>query len=364
MTRTAVADSRLEKGGALVRFIVMIALFFIESIYTAICSFVSRRILNPLGARARAQAFVDALMKADFEPIASSQGMTFLRNIPDLETGKKGTIIVRNMTDAFWEACIRMVNTPGSQHRVAAVGTRGIGKTTSTPILIRKLLEDGNTVVYCVRTESRMGWYYEFVRIGEKYVARVYPEFDPPESGTVPSLRMPSTYFIVDPGVTMDSCNPIDLFQPKVIIVASLCDGHWGGSKFYAPRQGLTRTFKYYPTWSRKELEDAALVLRPDLNQSLVHERFAAFGGVPGSVFASDRVTRHLIADQDRALAALEECDVRRIVPGHIVGTALFFSNDSPAGALMGFDVLPENFDAFDAGFNHFVSHSVHSEIH
>jgi hypothetical protein len=58
---------------------------------------------DPFIAREEVQTFLDALMKAEFEPIMGNEGMSVLRNIPPLEAGTMGNIVVRNMAAAFWE---------------------------------------------------------------------------------------------------------------------------------------------------------------------------------------------------------------------------------------------------------------------
>jgi hypothetical protein len=53
--------------------------------------------------RALAQLFVDTLIKARIEPIPGSDGMSYLKDIPDLEAGEiVPNIVVRKMTYAFW----------------------------------------------------------------------------------------------------------------------------------------------------------------------------------------------------------------------------------------------------------------------
>jgi hypothetical protein len=65
-------------------------------------------------ARALAQTFVDALMHAPLLQIPGSDGMSYLSNIPDLESGDGDRhIVVRKMTRAFWTTCRKMVDTPG-----------------------------------------------------------------------------------------------------------------------------------------------------------------------------------------------------------------------------------------------------------
>ena len=84
----------------------------------------------------RGQDFVESIMK-DYEDIPSSNGMKVLRNAMNLETGKSSNVVIRNITEDFWKTVIDTT----SRSRVCTVGTPGIGKTTSTCILIRLLLQ-------------------------------------------------------------------------------------------------------------------------------------------------------------------------------------------------------------------------------
>jgi ABC-type microcin C transport system duplicated ATPase subunit YejF len=52
---------------------------------------------------------------------------------------------------------------PEKQDRVGAVGTPGIGKTTSTSILIRMLLKKGRTAYIWYEQKEKHGWKYEFL---------------------------------------------------------------------------------------------------------------------------------------------------------------------------------------------------------
>jgi hypothetical protein len=104
-----------------------------------------------------ARAFIKSLMQAKYKDIPGSGGMQVLKNIYRLESGESKDIVVRNCTIPFWEECIKVVNTPNRRDRVAAIGTPGTGKTTSTPILIRMLLERNETALYLVRSEKRRG---------------------------------------------------------------------------------------------------------------------------------------------------------------------------------------------------------------
>ena len=56
-----------------------------------------------------------------------------------------------------------------NRYRVCAVGTPGIGKTFTTPLLLRILLlkKPPSTVVYIRRSAEGGSWFYEFVSTSE-----------------------------------------------------------------------------------------------------------------------------------------------------------------------------------------------------
>jgi hypothetical protein len=239
-------------------------------------------------ARKAAQNFVDKLMRARPREIRNSNGMTFLSSIPDLETGVKGRpIVVRKITAAFWDECIKLVDTRNRRYRIVAVGASGIGKTTSTPLLIRKLLSKDNTVVvYLLRTKSGLGWYYEFVAKGGIYTANVYPERL--SVWSIKSLKTRATYYIVDPGNTNDGCQQDLTFMPKLIIVASPDERHWGGENFFRGRCDVAGFWRDFPVWSEDELIAARQQIRPGLTKEKLLERYKVFGGCPRQIFDDD----------------------------------------------------------------------------
>jgi hypothetical protein len=150
--------------------------------------------------------------------IPDSNGMQVMCDVADLETGKEGDIVIRNITAPFWEECIRVLDDPAMRYCVCAVGTPGIGKTTSTLLRIRMLLKQGSTVAYLVPTVDLRAWYYEFIpQPDHSVVINLYPESTLIDK--IASLENRLTFYIVDPGKTKDSCNRSDLFQPKLLIV-------------------------------------------------------------------------------------------------------------------------------------------------
>jgi hypothetical protein len=295
---------------------------------------------------ARAQTFADALMAAKYEDIPDSKGMKVLRNVTDLETGEKSSIVVRSVTPLFWNACIDLVDTPDKRYRVAALGTPGIGKTKSTPILIRILLERKITVVYHIRTLKETGWYYEFVpnKTNKNITANIYSEAR--KLPTIPSLENQSTYYIVDPGKTKDSCDPPDDFLPKSILVTSPDEGHWG-SAFDKRRDNVLGCFKIYPVWSLEELVLARKEFEGELAEDVIKERYRIFGGVPRSIFASIQDLVRILEKQDSAILAISETQAKAIALGRmdVLGD---FGPNAAKGAVIGFNATRKDFEMTD----------------
>ena len=90
--------------------------------------------------------------------IPATNGMNVLCNVTNIESGKSSNVIIRSITENFWLQVIEATKT----HRVCALGTPGIGKTTTTCILIRLLLKQNKTVVYRVRGHGEKGFVYMF----------------------------------------------------------------------------------------------------------------------------------------------------------------------------------------------------------
>jgi hypothetical protein len=152
-----------------------------------------------------ARKYFNDLMQATYTSISGSPGMEVLSGLCDLEAGEMQDIVVRSVTNKFWQACIDIVDDVNTikntkPRRVAAVGTSGIGKTMVTVILLRMLLEKGRTVAYLIRSNHQRGWLYEVIPTNGQYDVKVYPESF--SDFAVPSLQLPNTYFIVDPGQT------------------------------------------------------------------------------------------------------------------------------------------------------------------
>jgi hypothetical protein len=125
------------------------------------------------------QQYVDTLMSEDaIQRIPGEGQMSVIKNLIWLETGKYLSLVIRDITEPFWQSCINIIETPGNQYRVCAVGSPGIGKTTHSAYLLRMLLLMKRTVVYHVRTVDKIGWIYEFAEgpADNAYKCEVYPE--------------------------------------------------------------------------------------------------------------------------------------------------------------------------------------------
>jgi hypothetical protein len=112
--------------------------------------------------RTRAQDFVNILKKNDaYIPHHDSDGMMCLPNLPNLETGRTKPMIIRSITNVFWDACIAAVDIPSDE--TLHVGCRRNAwnwHAASTPILIRKLLQLGKAVVYRFRDSENRSWFH------------------------------------------------------------------------------------------------------------------------------------------------------------------------------------------------------------
>jgi hypothetical protein len=261
-----------------------------------------------------ANKYVSELMTAKYENDDAFPGMQVVRGLHNLETGQREDLVVRSITKKFWQACIDIVDDPRKNvrpRRVAAVGTSGIGKTSSTAILIRVLLEKRMTVVYLIREPNAKGWYYEIVPTDGRYEVKVYPESVDPDD--ILSLEHATTYFIVDPGATKDDCNVSPRYSHKVIIVASPDSRHWGHREFWNYRDGGEGVFVYYPVWPLEELLAARPVLFPELNEAEVKKRYRLFGGVPRNIRSAPVA---LLEKQRRAVDTLTSTELDEIATG------------------------------------------------
>jgi hypothetical protein len=304
-------------------------------LFSFVINFVDEEMAIQLGI-----AFISAIMKS-YEDIPNSFGMKVLRGVPGLESDATIDLVIRNITEDFWKETIRTAETPNKRYRVCAVGTPGIGKTSSTPILIRLLLLMQRTVVYHVQTQEKVGWVYEFTpgQATEEnpcpVVVNVIPEagFSYKMKSLKQTKGLPN-YYIVDPGNTIDNCVPDGFFKGRFILVSSPDDRHWGESQFAKENGATEGTFRYFPLWSLDELLAARPYLNNDISDNEVKQRYNQVGGVPRHVYTTsiDKV----LTIQETAINLLTPNQVMAIVKTgwNAVST---FSQPQPRSALMGY---------------------------
>ena len=196
--------------------------------------------------------------------VPKTSGMKVLRNVFDLESCTTGNIIIRSITECFWGKVIEATKT----HRVCALGTPGIGKSTTICILIRLLLKQNKKVVYRIRNG---GFVYMFTPEipGDASKQNISPNQNEeasvlkstPQKITLSRLgeikpipvdvkvieenkfscwarniNREDIYYVVDPSESTDNCNLGMRYLGKKIIVASPNEGHWGKSGFFKGR--------------------------------------------------------------------------------------------------------------------------------
>ena len=311
----------------------------------------------------RGREFVASIL-GDIHDIPESNGMRVLRQIPGLDFGKKYDLVIRSITQPFWEECIRIVTTRDFDLRVCAVGTPGIGKTSSTPFLIRLLLKEKRTVVYR-RLSSEYFWEFAW-KNEEGYVVTVYSQKT--SLSEVGSLRDCSTFYIVDPGSTRNNCVPDTLIDARTIIVASPNEGNWGSSGFEKLRGSVMGMFLYFPMWSLKDILDSKPYFSgtPPSDEELT-ERFRQVGGIPRHIYLPNEVSfgvdlfDRCLQLQDDAVRALTFEQAQEIVDGKWDAVGSFGPNQ-PKSALIGY-ALPPGEKPFSTRYVKIVSQSVAESI-
>lgn len=294
----------------------------------------------------KGQLFIESIMKP-YEDVPNSDNMRVLRDVLSLEGEWKKNVILRGqITEEFWQKVIDATK----QFRVCALGTPGIGKTSSTCILIRLLLEQKQRVMYRVRRIQNNGFIYIFIpSLGTSgkldVTVKVIREnvFDYLDE----EVNKPSTYYIVDPGQTKNSCNLDNDFIGKVIIVASPDDRHWGGNDFKKERDGVVGTFLVLPVWNLFALLNARPYVNPNLTEDDLEDRFQKVGGIPRYIFTSNASFQNTLDDQKLAINSLSNEQLRLLTLGD-VSAVQTFEEGQPKSILMVYDSSDSNFEKFN----------------
>ena len=290
------------------------------------------------------QLFIKSIMKP-YEGIPQDKNMRVLHNVLSIEGLTTRSIIIRsNITEEFW----REVIVATQDFRVCALGTPGIGKTTSTCILIRLLLEQKYTVIYRVRRLDNKGHIYMFNMVSDSPLeidVKILREneFDYRNNKEINKI---STYYVVDPGKTKDNCDLDADFKGKVIIVASPFDGHWGVSEFEKDREGVSGIFCYYPVWELDELLAARSYFGIRLDEDVIKDRYEKVGGIPRHIFQNKTKFLSTLQSQKNAINQLTEQQVQMLTLDN-VNSAQTLDNGQPKSVIMVYKCPERNFREF-----------------
>jgi hypothetical protein len=300
--------------------------------------------INPTAERtAKAVAFLDAIM-TNLAPSQHQEIHGVMKSVPDPFSGVARNVIIRGPDLAFWNQLLSGLAAPNGRKRVTAVGTPGIGKSTTASFAIRLLLQQRKTVVYIHRTTDASGYYIQFIPSEDeegKFHVELIPETTSPTD--IDSLSVAESYYVVDPGRTKTSCDPAHLVAARVIIVASPDERHWGGSDFTKNDQtGLGGFILYFPSWSLLELEAASNELSGvQFQNGEVAELYEIFGGVPRHVFFP-AVKLQEEKNLKTKVEALKDTHLKELVSGQLDRHS-GFGADQPKGGIVEF-LAKDNF--------------------
>jgi hypothetical protein len=263
---------------------------------------------------------------------------------------RKGTInstvniVLRSITEDFWEKVVSTTEKPKYTFRVCAVGTPGVGKTTATPILIRLLLLMKRNVFYHIRSLNLGNWVYEFTPVqateGGPITVKVnvireneffYQDIESHSQEGLPN------YYVVDPGKTKDNCDVGEDFKGRFILVSSPDNHHWGGSQFEKAQDTSSQgTFRYFPLWDLDELMAARPYINIDISDQEVKQRHHQVGGVPRNVFAGTEEYSKVLKRQEEDIRSFDEDQLKEISSSGWDAVSTFFEQQ-PKSAIMGY---------------------------
>ena len=331
---------------------IVISSFYVHDIHIGL---VGAGYLNQIE---QGQDYIKSIM-GDYKPIPdvddmkndipATNDMKVLQKVVDLETGTIGNVVLRSITESFWQKVIEATKT----RRVCALGTPGIGKSTTTCILIRMLLQQNKTVVYRLRKLDTKGFVYMFSpsmdSLEEVVNVRVIEEKDFKYWDT--NVNQADIYYVVDPGPTIDNCNLSSDFEGKVIIVASPDNRHWGESDFEKSRRNISGEFLFFPVWTLSELLCAKkyfdYCFGEEEDDKEIICRYEKVGGVPRNIFTDKNKFSDILVCQKTALNNVDESQLRKLTSND-KDAAVTSEKDQPKSLVMVYE------GSSDKNFKHF----------
>ena len=166
------------------------------------------------------------------------------------------------------------------------------------------------------------------------------------EGEDIKSLKCKETYCIVDPGTSSDSSLVPEDFPPKLILVTSPNERHWGGNEFRKRRDKVGGLFRFCPVWSMEELVEARPFFVPEITKEIVLSRYSRVGGVPRHIFCDEDCYQGALDEQVAAIDLLTPTDTDKFATQRLNFKS--FSEDQPKSALLSIDQADSNDLTFD----------------
>ena len=239
-------------------------------------------------------------------------------------------ILLRETARSFWkETAAKLLE---GKH-VVAVGSPGIGKSSTHPYLLKLLLETGRPVVFLKRGKPpKYGTYYEFRPKDGGYEAFEYKEKDV-QSDTIASLLDPDAFLLIEPFGHRNV--PDRDVMARIALVCSPNNEHYGGMEKTGPGE-FGACFLYFPHWSLDELYEARPYMCENgipilADDKAVFELYERFGPIPRHVFATKLTLIKLKENQDKAINRLIMSDVVTILDAIESDTALDIDESNKA---------------------------------
>ena len=237
-------------------------------------------------------------------------------------------ILLREPVRAFWkETAAKLL---AGKH-VVAVGSPGIGKSSTHPYLLKLLLETGRPVVFLKRgLPPKYGTYYEFRPKDGGYEAFEYEE-NYVRSGVIASLQDPDAFLLIEPYGQRKL--PDRDVEARIALVCSPNREHYRGMEKTGPGE-FGACSLYFPHWSLDELYEARPYMcdergKPILsNNADVDERVWLYGLIPRHVFSEDIAQLEKL--QNEALILVSEHHVKMMMDALDGGTAIEIDDSSP----------------------------------
>jgi hypothetical protein len=285
-----------------------------------------------------AKAFITSVMQNTIQDIPNGDGMRSLvvASIPSHNVNPV-TVFIRKHVQSYFKVCMERAQ---MGHPVSAVGSQGTGKSTSTPYLVRLLLEDkARTVVYLVRTPEKSGWFYEFSSSdsGSIISTNVYPERINAEGIT--SLGDPNNAYVVDPNGTQTTCIPErSQVRAQIYVVPSPNADQVGGTNFGKDRGDFLGGVEVVNTrWTLEECLIAIPLMGSKLQPDQIIDLYRIHGGNLRFILQADQAAVKL--QQTIGIDLLQKRHLSSIVRGELL--ILNSADDrQPKGAVMQYESI------------------------